>query len=366
MSHVTQEVPYHGRAITRLPALPEFAGRNHLSHPRRSIVSILAVCCALPISLKGQAATQSPTLTATATQTATVPQHLRSRIFVYDLRDGSSKLVYTADAIWEAPSWSPDGKYLILNSDGGIYRLPFQTDGTTAPQRLAIGPEYRCNNDKAISPNGKLLGFSATLAPAKGSNVYLANVDGTNIKAMTTETPSYFHGWSPDNKTMAFVAQRNGSKQFDIYSTPAGGGAETQLVADKHHDDGPDYSPDGKWIYINSDRSGEESIWRFPASGAGPNDSKAEKVLSDGAEDWFPHLSPDGKKLVYIAYPAGTPTHNSRLLQVALKLTRIEGDTVGQVRTTLTSFTGGQGSINVSSWAPDSQRFAFVSYEPLP
>ena len=293
-------------------------------------------------------------------------QHLRSRMFIYDLRDGSSKLVFTADTIWEAPSWSPDGKYLISNSDGGIYRFTLKPDGTATPERLAIGAEYRCNNDKAISPNGKLLGFSATVAPAKGSNVYLANADGTNIRQLTTETPSYFHGWSPDNKTMAFVAQRNGSKQYDIYRLPAAGGAEQQLNADPHHDDGPDYSPDGKWIYINSDRTGHESIWRFPADGAGPNDSKAEMVLADGAEDWFPHISPDGKQLVYIAYPADTPTHNPRTVHVELKLAAIKGDKVAGTQKLLTGFTGGQGSLNVSSWAPDSQRFAYVSYEALP
>jgi len=38
-------------------------------------------------------------------------QHLRSRLFVYDLRNGSSHLVFTSNSIWEAPNWSPDGKY---------------------------------------------------------------------------------------------------------------------------------------------------------------------------------------------------------------------------------------------------------------
>lgn len=320
----------------------------------------LMLGCALPCAL----AAQTPTQTAPAT--APAQQHLRSRVFVYDLRDGSSKLVYTADTVWEAPNWSPDGKYLLSNSGGGIYRLLLKADGTATPEPLAIPPAYRCNNDKAISPDGKLLGFSASLAPAKGSNVYIANADGTNIRALTTTTPSYFHGWSPDNRTMAFVAQRNGSKQFDVYRIPAAGGTEQQLNTDPHHDDGPDYSPDGKWIYINSDRSGHESVWRFPADGAGPTDGQAEMVLADGAEDWFPHPSPDGKKLVYIAYPAGTATHNERTLHVEIKLAGVNGDTMDKAAKLLIGFTGGQGSLNVSSWAPDSQRFAYVSYEVLP
>jgi len=293
-------------------------------------------------------------------------QPLRSKLFIYDLRDGSSHLVYTADDIWEAPNWSPDGKYLISNSRGGIYKLVLKQDGTAeTPQRLAIPANAECNNDKAISPNGKMIAYSATVPPEKGSEVFLANADGTNVKQMTKESPSYFHGWSPDNKTLSFVAQRNGSGQFDIYNMPVSGGAETRVTMNPHHDDGPDYSPDGKWIYINSDRSGKEAVWRFPSTGAGPNDAKAEMVVSDSLEDWFPHIAPNGKKLVYIGYPTGTPTHNPRNVHIVLKLVTIENGKVAATQKTLVEATGGQGSMNVNSWAPDSMRFAYVTYEPL-
>ena len=300
---------------------------------------------------------------------ATKPQaadHLRSKLFIYDLRDGSSKLVYTDDSVWEAPNWSPDGKYLISNHGGGIYKLVLQPNGTATPQKLAIPAGYSCNNDKALSPDGRKLAFSATPPGDKGSEVLLADADGTHLKQMTHDTPSYFHGWSPDSKTLAFVAQRGGSGQYDIYAVPAAGGAETRLNSDPHQDDGPDYSPDGKWIYINSDRTGKEAVWRFPATGAGPNDAEAEMVVNDGLQDWFPHISPDGKELVYIGYPAGTPTHNPRDVNITLKLVPIDNDTVGKEAKTLVQATGGQGTMNVNSWAPDSQRFAYVTYEALP
>ncbi len=294
-------------------------------------------------------------------------ERLRSRMFIYDLRDGSSHLVYTADSVWEAPNWSPDGKYLISNSGGGIYKLVLKQDGTAeTPQRLAIPAEYRCNNDKAISPDGRKLGFSASLAPNNGSQVFLANADGTGIKLLAKESPSYFHGWSPDSTTLAFVAQRNGSGQYDVYRVPAAGGAEQRLNSSPSQEDGPDYSPDGEWIYVNSTRSGKEAIWRFPANGAGPNDANAEMVVSDGLEDWFPHISPDGSKMVYIGYPAGTPTHNPRDARIELKLVSIEDGKVGARQKLLVQATGGQGSLNVTSWSPDSTRFAYVTYEPLP
>ena len=290
--------------------------------------------------------------------------NLRSRIFIYDTKDGTSRLVYTADSIWEAPNWSPDGRYLIVNSGGAIYKLLLKADGTATPEKLRIPANYECNNDKALSPDGRRLAFSATVNHGKGSQVFLADADGSNVRLMAEETPSYFHGWSPDNQSLAFVAQRGGSGQYDVYRVPAAGGTEERLNFDPHQDDGPDYSPDGRWIYINSDRSGKEAIWRFPANGAGPKDAKAERVVNDSLEDWFPHISPDGMKMVYIGYPAGTPTHNPRDVAIEIKLVGIDHDKVAEAQKTIVRATGGQGSMNVNSWAPDSTRFAYVTYEP--
>ena len=321
-------------------------------------LTLIAFCLAAP-TIQAQSS-------AVHLEAAHSEQHLRSRLFIYDLHDGSSHLVYGANSIWEAPNWSPDGKYLIANSGGGIYKFVLKQDGTAEPQKLAIPADFQCNNDKAISPDGRKIAFSATVPPHKGSQVFLADADGSNVKLRASESPSYFHGWSPDNKTLAFVAQRNGSGQYDIYGVPADGGAERQLASNIHQDDGPDYSPDGKWIYINSDRSGKEAVWRFPFDGAGTNDAKAEMVVSDGLEDWFPHISPDGKKMVYIGYPAGTPTHNPRTVQIELKLVAINHGEVGASQKTLVKAIGGQGTMNVNSWAPDSMRFAYVIYETLP
>jgi Tol biopolymer transport system component len=322
------------------------------------ILTAIAFCLVVPATLQAQTA-QKP-----AVHAYTEPQ-LRSHIYVYDLSDGSTHEVFTADKIWEAPNWSPDGKYLIANSQGHIYKLVFQQDGTVVPQKLAIPDNYMCNNDKGLSPDGKKLAFSAGILPKRESQVFLSDADGSNAKQMTTISPSFFHGWSPDSKTLAFVAQRNDSHQYDIYDMPAAGGAERRLTVNIHHDDGPDYSPDGKWIYINSNRSGKEAVWRFPADGAGPDDMKAEMVVSDSLEDWFPHISPDGTKMVYICYPTGTPTHDPRNVHIMFKLVAINNDTVATTQKTLVEATGGQGSMNVNSWAPDSMRFAYVTYEPL-
>src|SRR5216683_365607 len=133
----------------------------------------------------------------------------------------------------------------------------------------------------------------------------LPRVDGSRRRQMTTMAPSYFHGWSPDGKWLAIVAQRNGN--FDLFRIPEAGGEEQRLTSNAAYDDGPDYSPDGKWIYFNSNRSGSWDIWRIPAEGAGADDAHAERATSDDWEDWFPHPSPDGKSLVFLSFEKGIP-----------------------------------------------------------
>ena len=329
-------------------------------HCSTRLAAALGLLLGLPFSLPHSAYAQAA---AGARQTE---KALRSRIYIYNVMDGESRLAFTDDSIWEAPNWSPDGKYLISYHNGAIYKLVFQPDGMLKPEKLPVSADLNCNNDKSLSPDGKQLAFSASTPSSHGSEVFLAKADGSGAKQMTTEVPSYFHGWSPDGRTLAFVAYRHGSQHFNIYTIPTADGRETTRTDVPYHNDGPDYSPDGQWIYINSDRSGKEAIWRFPAKAHGAPNQGAEMVLSDSLEDWFPHISPDGKRMVYIGYPAGTPTHNSRELQVELKLTSVSGGQVNKNAKTVVTTMGGQGSLNVNSWAPDSQRFAYVHYEALP
>jgi len=299
------------------------------------------------------------------------PSTVRSKISIYDLESKSVHVVYSEDKLWEAPNWSPDGKYLVANSGGRLYRFVLDARGEAQPQALALDPAYKCNNDHGLSPDGKRLAFSAEHAPQKGSQVYVAAADGTKPQLLTAHIPSYFHGWSPDNHWLAFVGERGG--HFNIYRVAVNGGEEERLTSNPAFDDGPDYSPDGKWIYINSYRSGGWDIWKFPAAGAGADDHDAVRITADAQEDWFPHPSPDGKWLLLLSFPPGTKGHDFKTA-VQLRMMPLptgkadstpsaEGDHGIQV---LTRFFGGQGTINVNSWSPDSKKFAFVSYELLP
>ncbi len=285
-------------------------------------------------------------------------QQIRSKISIYDLADKSTRVVYTADKLFEAPNWSKDGKYLIANSGGDLYRIPVEGG---EPEKIDIGAGYRCNNDHNFSPDTKLLAISCSSASSEESQVYLSALDGKPPRLMTPKAQSYFHGWSPDGKWLAFVGERDGN--FNLFRVAVTGGDEQRLTSKKSYDDGPDYSPDGKWIYFNSDRSGSWDIWRMPAAGAGPDDKRAERVTSDELEDWFPHPSPDGKWLVFLSFPHGTKGHDERT-NIQFRMMPLPGKKLkpGPIEKVMDLF-GGQGTINVNSWSPDSKKFAFVAYE---
>ncbi len=281
----------------------------------------------------------------------------KSRISIYNLESKSVKVVYTADQVFEAPNWSPDGKYLLTNGGGKLYRLPV---GGGELQQVNLGEVDNVNNDHGISPDGKRYAVSAR-AGGGPSKVFVTTAEGKDRHLITPEGPSYYHTWSPDGRWLGFAGQRNAN--FDLYRVSPDGGAHVCLTSHPAYDDGPDYSPDGKWIYFNSERTGNGDIWRIPADGAGDADANARQVTSDEMDDWFPHPSPDGKWIVFLSFPKGTKGHPPNL-NVALRRIPMPGAELRPVKIeTLVELFGGQGTMNVNSWSPDSSQFAFVSYE---
>jgi TolB protein len=285
----------------------------------------------------------------------------RSKISVYDRKKKTVRTVYASNDEFEAPNWSRDGMYLLTNAGGRLFKVLAKG---SAPQIFRLGADLNCNNDHDYSRDGARLAISATSAESRQSRIYVAQADGSLPKLVVSKAPSYFHGWSPDGRWLAFVGQRNG--HYNLFRVPSTGGEEERLTSKPAYDDGPDYSPDGKWIYFNSDRSGGWDIWRMPASGAGQNDSKAERVTNDALEDWFPHPSPDGKWLVFLSFPKGTKTHNDKMEGLQLRIIKAPGENAKPVKPqALVTIFGGQGTMNVNSWSPDSRYFGFVIYEAL-
>jgi TolB protein len=265
-------------------------------------------------------------------------------------------VIYLAPNRFEAPNWSRDGASLIFNRNGHLEKMPIAGG---EPQIIDTGFADKVNNDHGISPDSTQLAISDNSQETKSADgtaahdslVYLLPIAGGTPHRMTQTGPSYWHGWSPDGKTLAFVGQRNGD--FDIYTVPSAGGEETRLTTAKGLDDGPEYSPDGQYIYFNSERTGHMQIWRMHPDGSGQ-----EQVFTDEYNNWFPHISPDGKWMVFLTYEKDVTGHPENK-DVMLRLMSLEDKKI----TVLAKLFGGQGTMNVPSWSPDSKSVAFVSYQ---
>lgn len=265
----------------------------------------------------------------------------------------------------EAPNWFPDAtNTLYFNNGGKLYKVQADLPGTPAnptrlkvPQPVDLGTLTRINNDHGVTTDGTMWAISdqsQVLNGRRPSLIYKVPVGGGAPVLLTAEGPSYFHGWSPDGKTVTYCAERNGN--FDVYTVGVDGGKETRLTTVAGKDDGPEYSPDGQFIYFNSERSGSMQIWRMK-----PDGSQQERVTTDDAENWFPHIAPNGQSMVFLTYEPGTGDHPENK-DVRLRLMNLNTRTV----TVLAKLFGGQGTINVSSWSPNSQYLAFVSYQIVP
>ncbi len=275
---------------------------------------------------------------------------ITSRLEVFNIYEKSRKVIYEKKIHFEAPNWSNDGKYLIFNQQGYLYKLNLNS---SSPIVIDTDFATRCNNDHGISPLGDMLVISHAEKKSNLSLIYTLPINGGIPKLITNKGPSYWHGWSPDGKFLTYCANRNNN--YDVYIIPTTGGEEIRLTNAQGLDDGPDYSPDGKYIYFNSVRTGKMKIWRMNNDG-----SNQQQITFDTYNDWFPHPSPDGKWIVFLSYidkvdPGSHPAFKRVMLRMI--------STVDAKPVMLTKLFGGQGTINVPSWSPDSKKFAFVSYE---
>lgn len=267
-----------------------------------------------------------------------------------DVATGERTVRKRFDSLIEAPNWLPDGNTLLYNAGGSLWLFDLTTKES---RKVDTGSAARCNNDHVLSPDGGQVGLSSA-GPEGRSLVYVVPLSGGEPRLVTPVGPSYLHGWSPDGRTLAYCAERGG--EFDIYTMPVEGGEETRLTDAPGLDDGPEYSPDGRYIWFNSVRSGLMQVWRMDAGGR----NQTRMTWDEESNCWFPHLSPDGKQVVYIAYKKGdvAPGDHPPCKHVEIRLMDADGENTR----TLVRLFGGQGTLNVNSWSPDGTQLAFVSY----
>lgn len=291
---------------------------------------------------------------------------MTSELIIHRLSTGESTVIHTSDDVFEAPNWSPDGSWLLINSDGRLYRLPPEGG---EPELIDTGEQNAINNDHCISPDGRVIYFSNG-----DGHLYAVPADGGPTRRITNDHgpdfQHYLHGVSPDGATLAYIGVTpgpEGMRTSNVFTIPAAGGPDTQLTDLTAQNDGCEYTPDGRMMLINSelaaDRPGHAQLFeiRLPVELSDGRDFR--QLTFDERVNWFPHPSPDGTVLLYLSYPPGTEGHPADK-DVILRTLPLVGGAVpaGAAPVDVVAFRGGQGTINVNSWAPDSDRFAYVRY----
>jgi Tol biopolymer transport system component len=275
--------------------------------------------------------------------------YIGSDLEIMDVASGQRSIIYTASDSFQAPNWTKDGRALIFNRNGRLYRFDLQAK---QPAAIETGFATSNNNDHVLSFDGRMIAISNhSKDDGNASIVYTLPVNGGVPRRITAKGPSYLHGWSPDGKYLVFTGGRD--NEFDIYKIPSTGGEEINLTKSPGLDDGPEFTPDGKYIYFNSTRSGTMQIWRMKPDGTNP-----EQITNDEYNNWFPHISPDGKWIVFLSFLKDVnPNDHPFYKHVYIRLMPFN-DAKPRV---IAYVYGGQGTINVPSWSPDSKRIAFVS-----
>jgi len=270
---------------------------------------------------------------------------------IYNVETDERTVVAEMDYLIEAPNWTPDGRELVYNSNGRMFRFDLETKKITP---IETGFADNCNNDHVVSADGMGLAVSHGTKEDGKSRIYTLPFAGGVPRLITPMAPSYLHGWSPDGKTLAYCAERNG--EFDIYTIPVEGGVETRLTDAPGLNDGAEYDSKGEYIWFNSVRTGLVQAWRMKADGS----EQKQMTFDENWNTWFPHISPDRTKVAMICYRKGDvePGEHVPHKHVEIRLMNADGSNVR----TLVKLFGGQGTINVNSWSPDSKCFAFVSY----
>lgn len=275
--------------------------------------------------------------------------YLGSNLEIMDVETGHRKVIYQAPNSIQAPNWTPDGKYLIYNSEGHLYRFDLAAG---KPELINSGFATSNNNDHVLSFDGKMLGISHHVADEDNKSIiFTMPVGGGTPERITAKGPSYLHGWSPDGKYLTYTADRGGN--YDIYKIAIKKKKEIRLTDAPGLDDGSEYSPDGRFIYFNSVRTGTMQLWRMK-----PDGSEQEQLTFDKYNDWFPHISPDGKQIVFLSFlPDVRADDHPFYKHVYIRMMPAEGGTPKVIA----YLYGGQGSINVPSWSPDGRQIAFIS-----
>ncbi|MBT0768549.1 hypothetical protein KIH74_06405 [Kineosporia sp. J2-2] len=279
-----------------------------------------------------------------------------ARVRVWNRETGSVTTVFeSVERLYEAPNWTTDGQ-LLINGDGLLWLLP--ADGSAPPRQIRAEGLPDVNNDHVLAPDGL-----SVFASANDWHIWQVPLTGGDARRVTPDDGGmhFLHGVSPDGKRLGYVRLDPSGDDWwasaTVHTIGVDGRDDHALTTHPGPADGCEWTPDGAWIVFNTEQfsttAGHAQLARVR-----PDGTALEQLTFDERVNWFPHVAPTGDVAVYLSYPPGTTGHPADL-PVELRLVRTDawGEPV-----TLVALEGGQGTINVPSWAPDGSAFAFVDY----
>ncbi len=277
--------------------------------------------------------------------------YIGSRLEIIDISSKLRKVLLNSKTPIESPNWFSVGNSIHYNGGGKLYEYSLDDNHS---QLVNTDFATSINNDHVVSPDNKIIGISNHVKDVPddlSSLIFTVPINGGKPERITSTGPSYLHGWSPDGKDLIYTAMRSGN--YDIYKINVNGGEEHRLTTAEGLDDGSEYSPDGKCIYFNSSRNGKMQLFRMNTDG-----SEQIQITNDNYNNWFPHPSPDGKWIAFLTFPENTdPEDHPYYENVFLRIMPVDYSEIK----VLAYVYGGQGTINVPSWSPDSKKLAFIS-----
>src|SRR5829696_2188209 len=199
------------------------------------------------------------------------------------------------------PAYSPDGERIAFHSDrepGGIYVMGATGENVRLVTTDCHHPSWSPDGKEIVcSTRGQPIPSARNLTP---SALWIVSVE-TGAKRVLSEEDAMQPAWSPIGARIAFWFMPPSAGRSDVAIIPRAGGEVEVVTKDGSTNWNPVWSPDGKFLYFASDRSGNMSFWRVAIDQeTGRVQGEPEAVATPSTFNRHLNFSRDGRRLIYV------------------------------------------------------------------